>query len=232
MMHYSSRNLTVLALATVLVVCCLASLAAGACSGDKHKVDSLILAMTWQPGACKSGKVKCTKGFENVFSIHGFWPQKKDGNLEYCCTNDFYLEKKISTLKRSLRANWPSLFGGREDAAWEYQYNKHGSCAIGKVAGAKDIKEYFSRAVHEFSRFELGRVLQEGGYKIKTSAQYYGSDIIRYLRDEFNHDFQLVCESKGQNKIVTEIRACFDANLRQIDCAYTKRICKGPVTFQ
>lgn len=225
-----TKKSALICIVVILLGACL-SLLAEACT-DEQQVDYLLLSMTWQPGSCKSGKVKC-KSYSNVFSIHGLWPQNKNQNLQFCCTKEFYSERKIQSIKGSLRDSWPALRDGREDSSWEYQFNKHGSCAIGKVAGATTLVDYFSKAIGEFKKFNLAKVLQEeGGFKIRTSSVYYGSDILAYLKEHFGHQFQLTCEPMGQSKAVTEIRACYDSRFKQIDCGYTRKICKGPVTFQ
>lgn len=224
----SIKNLVILCSVIQLLTCALVE----ACEGQ-HKVDFLMLSMTWLPGACKLGKVNCKPGVQsNVFSIHGLWPQKYNGKVENCCTTEVYQDQKIAPLKRSLRANWRSITPGPEDGSWRYQFNKHGSCAIGKVAGIKDVKDFFTLGIDEFTRLDLQRTLQDGGYKIKTNNPYNGSDILRYLQSTYGFKFQMVCHPLGHSRLVFEIRACYDTNMNQIDCKYTAKPCLGPISFQ
>lgn len=219
------RYLSICLISVIQLVICLA-FPAEACDKNE-KVDYIRLAMTWQPGACKSGVVRC-ESWSNKFSIHGLWPQKNYGRLENCCTKEVYYEKRVEAIRGSLKAHWPTLTPGREDAAWQYQFNKHGSCAIGKVAGVKNPQDYFKLAINEFKIFDLLKVLQDGEFKVLTNTKYYGSDILDYLREVFGYRFQLVCNSK----YVVEIRACFDTNMNQIDCYNTSSVCKDLLTFQ
>lgn len=211
----------------------LSFLADAACTANQE-VDYLILAMTWQPGSCKSNKIRCKTNapINDIFSIHGLWPQLNVGKLENCCTKHLFFSRKLDEIKRSLRALWPTITDGPVESFWQYEYDKHGTCAVGKVTGADDVKEYFLRTMAKFRELNLEQTLQAGGFKIKTSNTYRGSKILEYLDEKFGSKFQLTCKPYRTSKILVDIRACYDTKLRLIDCKNSNHACMGPITFQ
>ncbi len=68
-----------------------------------------------------------------AFTIHGLWPQRKDGSWpEYCDPNHPLRESDIKELVPKLEASWPS-WEGEDVWFWSHEWSRHGTCAAAAV---------------------------------------------------------------------------------------------------
>ena len=183
------------AAATTLV----ATLAAG---GDPAvaKPDLYIIAMSHQPEFCfqhqKDGYAGCQHPIDywkTHLTIHGMWPEYKDGSWPSMCTREPLNKEVIDELKEGLNVYWPNvkedLSDPEHDEFWRHEWSKHGTCS------GLSQKEYFLSAL----KYSLPTpdLVQHGSAVDKAALleAYGGADKV-----------VAVCAGKG--KFLSEVRSC------------------------
>ncbi|CAM9002058.1 unnamed protein product [Rhodiola kirilowii] len=97
--------------------------------------DFFFFVQQW-PGAYCDSKQSCcfptTGKPASDFSIHGLWPNFKDGSYPSNCDPDSpFDESKVTDLISSMRKNWPTLACPSGDGIkfWTHEWEKHGTCS-------------------------------------------------------------------------------------------------------
>ena len=84
---------------------------------------------------------------KNKFTIHGLWPNLRNGTLPQWCNgkNDIEIEIQNSTLLNFMNTYWVSGFH-TEKYFWGHEYNKHGYCMV-EEKGWSEYTDYFSYVI-------------------------------------------------------------------------------------
>ncbi|XP_058772449.1 ribonuclease 1-like [Vicia villosa] len=105
------------------------------CLSQQQDFDFFYFVQQWPGSFCDSQKSCCypTSGKPAAdFSIHGLWPNYKDGTYpSNCDPNSPFDQSQISDLKSSLLKNWPTLAcpSGNGIQFWTHEWEKHGTCS-------------------------------------------------------------------------------------------------------
>lgn len=204
----------------------------GGCTRE-YIVDYLDLAISWGPGTCQTDKVSCRKDIENKFTIHGLWPQHNGHSTPLdCCTKTFFDHGDVKPLKKDLRAVWPTLENGDDYNFWQYEWNKHGSCAV-KIKGISTVREYFEFSVKAVKRLDMLDMLSRNGIKPSNVGLQRGEKINSALNKEIGAKVTLSCAPSKKNPrvlVLNEVHVCFDTKLRLTDCKKnTPRKCRDNI---
>ena len=184
----------------------------------KGTIDSVVLAMSWQPAFCegKGSKPECklsqfiapeTYQAKN-FTLHGMWPNKNScgQNYGFCGdvkanVSDFcnYPEFAITShaVERNLEIVMPSKAAG--SCLERHEWHKHGTCQD------LDSSKYFNRAIKLLKNFNQSKTAALVR-KYVNKSNLKKSDLLKSLDESFgkgaSKQFILIC--KGP--LLTEIQ--------------------------
>ena len=95
--------------------------------------DAYVFSIFWESTTCKIYGYLCYEILEkipkNIWTIHGLWPNYKNGTIPKWCNgeNDIDIEIKNESLYNYMINYWPGLFDTNE-GFWGHEYNRHGYC--------------------------------------------------------------------------------------------------------
>ncbi|KAJ8664606.1 hypothetical protein QAD02_006268 [Eretmocerus hayati] len=158
------------------------------------------------------------------WTIHGLWPSEPvDPNVDLIyCRGDFKPNTKryIQPLKNELLRSWPNYDPKfSDDAFWEHQYKKHGTCAV-IVGSTNTAYKYFLRALDLLDTYNMEKILRKINILPGTEIQL--EELRSKLKKILGVDIQLLCESDPNLGVqyLYEARFCFDTDFRLVDCPY------------
>ncbi|KAJ7974643.1 Ribonuclease [Quillaja saponaria] len=188
---------------------------------DENEVDQQYdyfkLVLRWPNSYCKTNT--CRKTVPQRFTIHGLWPQRKDGtDLTYCDTTETLTDATLNSFKSDLLEYWPDLSTNNFEASkslWRYQWEKHGTCSASKF----NAQEYIERAILRTKNNDVLPMLKNAGIQ-PYGASYSTSRIQKAIKDITLHNPDIKCNKDAKKNIyLYEIHICFEYNGRVIrDC--------------
>ena len=118
----------------------------------KISYDSYVFALQWPNGFCKINNcgTRANHIYKNTLTIHGLWPNLKNGAQLKECTSGVSIKDNGSQLFKELGQYWPSLTG-ENNVFWEHEYNKHGYCMVeeNNWDGYEDYFEFALQLYHK-----------------------------------------------------------------------------------
>ena len=193
--------------------------------------DSQILALSWQPGFCKTkpGKTEC-KNLHNEpyaathFSLHGLWPNLKQCGISYgYCgrvrkkPRNFCDYPPVKSLTSSVRKRLEKVMLSVKygTCLQRHEYWKHGACAYKsgdeyyRVALAVLTKVNNSSFVQEFISANIGQDVSQSAFK-KAFERAFGQGTGRHI--------QVACQGKMLKEIFIKLpgRISPDASLTSL----------------
>lgn len=178
--------------------------------------DGYLLALSWSPAYCAGGGrgPECTGRRPYGFVVHGLWPQRDRGRIEYCPSR----ERVPAQTVRALAPWMPSR------SLVFHEWKAHGSCS------GLAPRDYFAQLVHAASGVAI-----PFGFRAPAAARTVAP---RVIVREFRHAdpampvsaIVVVCRH-GAPPRFTELRICLDRSLRARPCsrAVRARRCRAPL---
>lgn len=173
----------------------------------QRPLDGYILAVSWSPGYCarrgeKADAWQCQK---NQFGwiVHGLWPQYNDGTWPSWCAPTATLP---AALVREQLCIIPS------STLVQCQWAKHGTCT------PFTPDEYFNKSKKLFEKVKLSHEFQSGSVDRATFLKA----LIDANPDRPADSIAVSCR---QQRFVSEIRLCYDAELRPAACQNLRQTC-------
>lgn len=189
----------------------------------KSEMDSVVLAMSWQPAFCedKGSKPECrlsqfiaqnTYQAKN-FTLHGMWPNKNScgQNYGFCGevksnAKDFceYPEVSITNhaIEKDLESVMPSKAAG--SCLERHEWHKHGTCQ------SLDTSKYFDRAIKLLKNFNQSKTASLIRKYINKS-NLKTSDLLKSLDVSFGKDaskqFVIVCKGNRLTEVQVNLTA-------------------------
>ncbi|KAF8021468.1 hypothetical protein BT93_G1800 [Corymbia citriodora subsp. variegata] len=213
----------------VLATQCLSVL----CAADDF--DFFYFVQQW-PGSYCDTKRKCcypkTGKPASDFSIHGLWPNYKDGGYPSNCNPENSFDKsEISDLIGSLEKNWPSMTCPSSDDTkfWTHEWEKHGTCSESEL----DQHEYFEAALKLKQKVNLLQFLENAG--IKPNNEFYSVESVKEAIKEgtrFEPGLECNVDSLRDSQIY-QIFVCVDTSGSElIECpVFPRSRCASKVQF-
>ncbi|ELP92523.1 ribonuclease T2 family protein, partial [Entamoeba invadens IP1] len=131
--------------------------------------------MYWPGEACDGKECSLPLGTTNIeenFFLHGLWPQLNANQNLFCCFYHNTIENieeqmmKDDELKIDILNNFMSIekcrFAG-------YQFEKHGTCALGEYNGENGALNYFKVSIELYKRFNIWTIFKESDLRVKTN---------------------------------------------------------------
>jgi ribonuclease T2 len=101
--------------------------------------DLYVFAYSWQPEFChdKSNYYGCEHPdslWNEIFTIHGLWPQYQAGGYPSYCTNEaFDSDAPVAVGWETMTTYWPDVeykeTDPNYDEFWTHEWEKHGTCS-------------------------------------------------------------------------------------------------------
>lgn len=110
------------------------------------------------------------------------------------------------------------MIGSRDDSFWKYQWNKHGTCAIGHEALNTEVK-YFNKDLEWLQQYSIGEILSKSN--VNPGAVYDFTNIHNAIKSASNTTAWVSCiseKSHPSEQYLNEIRICFNRTLELVDC--------------
>jgi ribonuclease T2 len=182
--------------------------------------DYYVLSLSWAPEFCADAAQaaanpgQCNSAKPMNFVVHGLWPRAENGQNPESCGKP---EKVSKGLVRDLLPYMPS------EELIQREWATHGACT------GLSQNEYFTRVM-------LARSAVQPPVQITSIGQTEKNEVFRIesqfagANPEFPEGaFRVVC----RNDALTEIRVCFDKDLRGRACPATVSDCKsGTITIR
>eukprot|EP00026_Physarum_polycephalum_P015208 Phypoly_transcript_15839.p1 GENE.Phypoly_transcript_15839~~Phypoly_transcript_15839.p1 ORF type:complete len:206 (+),score=19.88 Phypoly_transcript_15839:234-851(+) len=157
--------------------------------------DYYALVLRWSPES-------------SAFTIHGLWPESKDGSYPQYCSSKEFSTSEISDLTHTLNDVWLSA-DGDNSGLWEHEWDKHGTCSN------LEIQTYFSRSIDLQAHYNIRAALQNSGIAPGYSSRYTKSTITRAIKSTLGKTPALRCV----NSALSEMALCVDKqNFKLINC--------------
>ncbi|GAB2280271.1 Ribonuclease pancreatic beta-type [Dionaea muscipula] len=139
--------------------------------------DFFYFVLQW-PGSYCDTKQSCCYPLTGKpaadFSIHGLWPNYKDGSYPSNCDGDNPFDSsKVSGLIGRMEAEWPSLSCPSSDNTrfWSHEWLKHGTCSESIL----DEYGYFKAALDLKNQIDILRALTNAGIEPNGGTYSLGS---------------------------------------------------------
>ncbi|XP_023551239.1 ribonuclease DdI-like [Cucurbita pepo subsp. pepo] len=177
--------------------------------------DYYQLVLQWQPATCSN--LTCLKPWSSRFSINGLWAGSYSGSIGRCNGSEF-LQQNISSIRRELDEDWPSLVViGSNPAVWGDEWDLHGTCL---ETPTFQISDYFRLALYLFWRSDVLQALEKYGMEPVDGRRYLAPDFESVLNVSFGKP-ALRCSRNVKYNLqyqLAEVALCFDKCLRHINC--------------
>lgn len=186
------------------------------CSLD-YNWDSLMLTLQWPAAICR--KKYCNIKPENIFTVHGLWPNKVGSYSYGNCCGDSYDPSRVFDLEPELDKFWPSVYGKSNQGFHSHEWEKHGVCAR-NVAKLSDQHSYFETTLELYKRLNIEQALENAS--IVPGDKEYSFESVRKALSSVNGNkkLRIKCAGSGRSGIgsIKEVSYCFDNNLQPTDC--------------
>lgn len=123
---------------------------------------------------------------------------------------------QIESLLPKLNEHWTNVEKETpEDGLWKHEWEKHGTCAA-QVAQFHSEEYYFGQGLSWFQNYAMGPLLERSG--IKPDDSVYVGQMHTSIYSVLRTNPVIECYHETGKQFITEIRICFDKNLKLRDC--------------
>eukprot|EP00126_Sphaerothecum_destruens_P015878 Sdes_comp9945_c0_seq1m1498 len=172
----------------------------------------LMFVQTWPATFCISQKTCRFPLPTHLWTIHGLWPENEHGKYPVFCNRSVkFNSSQIENLLPALRIYWPDLkaASAEGDSFWKYEYEKHGSCALGFPFLATE-KKFFTAALQMVQQYKMVDVLTAAEISPSPDAKYSLLDISASIYSAFHSIPTIWCTFKDSKQYLLQIGICFD----------------------
>ena len=192
--------------------------------------DYFVLAKTWTPEFCYSNPSKCQLSslIKQEFSIHGLWPQNKDGSYpSFCQPCEKFVKTKLKPFKKRIIQYWDDTFNSIDWSFLQHEWEKHGCCSN------MSLLNYFDKTLELAQKWDYLLVWNSIGIKptpISANITYH-KDILESSAKDFcgnKCDFVLTCD---KNQYISGFFMTLDKNLSVYNNSGIEGNCANTVYF-
>ena len=194
--------------------------------------DMYFFTILWLGTTCHQKGWQCYDRIQNVpkntFTIHGLWPNLRNGTIVDFChgANDIEIEIKDTNLFNFMNKSWVSGYHTNE-YFWGHEYNKHGYCYNQKKGyNVNEYEKYFQKSKEIFTNNHFDNLFldffKKEQIEIKTGDMAINRNKFEKYFEErgFGKDYYLiVCtnitnNSTKVNPHISEIRIRYDLDFK------------------
>ncbi len=185
-------------------VACILAAASPSLADQAGEFDYYLLALSWNSGWCaiegaRKEAPQCVDEPKAGFTLHGLWPQYKDGWPEFCSSSK-------PNPPRGVTRDQAETFGS-SGAAW-HQWNKHGRCS------GLGYPEYYTLSEKLLNRYRAPEILMQIDEPLKVAPEVI-EDAMRETYPELTGDKMAVICRDGKFQ---ELRICLDKDFEPTSC--------------
>lgn len=178
-----------------------------------------LLETEWKPTVCKF--MQCPANYAgSSFNLHGLWPQRTNGSYPTHCNRDSFFI--ISSSLRAVMSLYMNSYTGNNQAFWEHQWYKHGTCTA-----LKSPEAYFSSTVDLLHSVDPLRRLTASGIYPSSSSSYPVSSVYK----AFPTTVKVSCRCRNNLCYLQTLQMCFDTSLNPMDCPNSRSNCGSHLMF-
>ena len=184
-----------------------------------------VYSIFFQTTTCKIYGYPCYIAIDdfpkNVWTMHGLWPNYKNGTIPDWCNgnNDIEIKIKNESLYNYMKTYWPGLFRTNE-GFWGHEYNRHGYCYNKRHnISVNEYELFFLKSIEIYQKYDLGNIfINMLGEIKKGDVEIHKSDLENYLETKGiqKSEYLLLCENITINdetfSYISEMRIRFDFN--------------------
>lgn len=184
------------------------------------RFDYLAFVQNWQISGCLNKTCVITPG-EN-FTIHGLWPELKNGSSVIFCKAEPFDKQNISDLdlklKGELKILWPSLYKKDVYKFWKHEWEKHGGCT-----GLRQ-DEYFRAGYDLRKTYDFLDYLEKNGIRpgdhasVDNITKALEAGISDAVGKKVENIVHTKCINAGGKHVLYEIVLCLDKNRTPKEC--------------
>ncbi|WIA09049.1 hypothetical protein OEZ85_008463 [Tetradesmus obliquus] len=181
---------------------------------DNSKVDFdyFYLVRQWPATFCNDHFCTHRPPKKYAFTVHGLWPQRRDGTWPQFCDSSSELDMdEIEDLLPELEKVWPS-WSSDDETFWNHEWTRHGTCAEG-VVGQQHA--FFKAVLSLHNKLNIQEAFEARGIVPSNYARYHVQALHHALDDAYGVMPHITCDDKGE---LAEVWMCIDKKLRPIDC--------------
>ncbi|GIL65539.1 hypothetical protein Vafri_19284, partial [Volvox africanus] len=197
---------------------CLASCARQLISPQATRVlsrdfDYFLLVRQWPGSYCTKHECPFLQDRWFHFTIHGLWPNYNDGTWpQFCNPDSVFNEDELTDLLVEMRNEWPCTFMDSNNAFWEHEWTKHGTCATDVLPTEYS---YFDTVLMLHMQYNLQDALKAAGIVPSKDVVYRTKDLEDAIAKMYGVRPIIQCDEDGQ---LSEIWMCLDRGLQHFDC--------------
>lgn len=156
-------------------------------------------------------------GPDDLFTLHGLWPDNCDGSYFQFCDRDLEIEPNGRTIESIIVGIYgdEALYGelqrvwkdwkGQDKSLWAHEFNKHGTCVntIHPTCYANDFKphrnvyDYFNISVELYKKLPSYNWLVDAGITPSETRTYSKQEISDALSKNFGSEVFFKCDSSN-----------------------------------
>ena len=197
--------------------------------GFYETYDMYFFTILWLGTTCHMKGEQCYDNIEsipkNIFTLHGLWPNYRNGTLPDWCNgkNDIEIEIQDKNLSEFMNTHYISGYHTNQ-YFWGHEYNKHGYCYNQRNnLDVNDYEAYFQKAKEIFIEYDLDKIFLDI-YKDRITLgdmEINRSEVEKYFDEKglSKDTYLLVCTNITQpstqvNPHLLEIRIRFDLDFK------------------
>ncbi|GLI60009.1 hypothetical protein VaNZ11_002072 [Volvox africanus] len=181
--------------------------------GLPRAFDYFLLVRQWPGSYCTKHECLFLQDRWFNFTIHGLWPNYKDGTWpQFCNPDSVFNEDELTDLLVEMRYEWPCTFMNSNNDFWEHEWTKHGTCATDVLPNEYS---YFDTVLMLHKQYNLQDALKAAGIVPSKDAVYRTKDLEDSIAKMYGVRPVVHCDEDGQ---LAEIWMCLDRGLQRFDC--------------
>lgn len=160
-------------------------------------------------------------------NMHGFWPQKLNGSIDFCLYNSYDESKLVPDLLDQLNRNWVGSYNpssgfrnhewGKHGTCWAQQYYHNTTRFLRSDNYYELLNEYFGLVM----QLKKEAALEDLFFPDRSTDRYEFTleSIQTLMQNRFNvNKVDVVCEDIDGEQYLTEARVCMDLDYNYTDC--------------
>lgn len=180
----------------------------------KADFDYFYLVRQWPASFCNEHACTHRPPRRYAFTVHGLWPQRRDGTWpEFCAPGDELDVDEIADLVPDMARVWPSWSASANEDFWNHEWTRHGTCAATVLGGHQHA--FFADALALHWRLNVQAALRASGILPSNSRTYLVDDIKKAVDRVHGVLPHVTCDADGE---LAEVWMCVSKRLRPVDC--------------